>query len=335
LHDAKDVRLVAVFSPEHGLEGKLDQPGIPDGREPLSDVPLYSLYGKSTRPTDKMLEGIDTLVYDIQDVGVRFYTYETTMGYAMQEAARHKIRFVVLDRPNPIGGLAVEGPVLDAGRESFVAFHRLPIRHGMTVGELACMFRDELNLDLDLTVVRVEGWRRDMLDDATGLKWINPSPNMRSLTEALLYPGICPLETTNLSVGRGTPTPFEVIGAPWLDGDRLQRALASAGLKGVEFRTVEFTPDASKFAGQRCRGVRIAITDRAVLYPVSVGLEIARQLRVLSPRNWKAAAYENLLGNRAVYEAVRSGKSVAEMEALYRPELEQFGERRKRFLLYP
>jgi uncharacterized protein YbbC (DUF1343 family) len=335
LSRAKGVRLVAIFSPEHGLEGKLDVPGIPDGRDPATGLPVFSLYGKTRRPTDTMLAGIDTLVYDIQDVGARFYTYTSTMGNAMREAARHNIRFVVLDRPNPIGGIEVDGPVLDAGRESFVAFHRLPVRHGMTLGELACMFRAELGLDLDLAVVRVEGWRRDDLADATGLTWINPSPNLRSLTEALLYPGLCPLEATNLSVGRGTPTPFEVIGAPWLDGSRLQRALAAAGLPGVEFHAVKFVPSASKFAEQQCGGIRIAITDRAALRPIATGLEIARQLRLLYPRDWTATAYENLLGNHAVYEALRSGKSVAEMEALYRPGLADFLNRRKQFLLYP
>jgi uncharacterized protein YbbC (DUF1343 family) len=215
----------------------------------------------------------------------------------------------------------------------------------MTVGELAWMFRQELGLDLDLEVVRVEGWRRDALFDATGLKWIDPSPNMRSLGAALLYPGICPLETTNLSVGRGTPTPFEVVGAPWLDGQRLQQALAATRkrvpgeraprLPGVEFRTATFVPRESKFAGQECGGIRITITDRTALRPVSMGLEIARQLHLLYPREWNVAGYESLLGNRAVYEALRSGKSVAELEALYRPGLDDFRKRREQFLLYP
>ncbi len=335
LSQAKDVRLVAIFSPEHGIEGKLDEPGIPDSHDAASGVPVYSLYGKTLRPTDKMLEGIDTLVYDIQDIGARFYTYTTTLGNCMQEASRHKIRFVVLDRPNLIGGLEVDGPVLDAGRESFVAFHRLPIRHGMTHGELACMFRQELGLDLDLSIVRMEGWRRNMLFDSTGLKWINPSPNMRNLSEALLYPGLCPLETTNLSVGRGTPTPFEVIGARWLDGGRLQKALAAAGLPGVEFQAIKFVPTSSKFAGQECSGIRITITDRAALKSIRTGLEIARQIRLLYPNEWNVAKYENLLGNHAVYEALRAGKPFAEMEALYRPGLEEFRKRRERFLLYP
>jgi uncharacterized protein YbbC (DUF1343 family) len=335
LSQAKEVRLVAVFSPEHGLEGKLDVTGIPNGRDPASGVPVFSLYGKTLRPTDKMLEGIDTLVYDIQDVGARFYTYISTLGYAMQEAARHKICFVVLDRPNPIGGIEVDGPVLDPGRESFVAFHRLPIRHGMTVGELACMYRLELGLDMNLAVVRMEGWRRNSFFDATGLKWVGPSPNMRSLNAALLYPGICPLETTNLSVGRGTPTPFEVIGAPWLDGPRLQQALSATKLPGVQFQAIKFVPTSSQYAAHECRGIRITITDRAALRSIRTGLEIARQLCLLFPREWTVSAYLSLLGNQAVYEALRAGKPVAELEAVYRPGLDEFVKRRERFLLYP
>ena len=218
-----------------------------------------------------MLQGIDTLVYDIQDIGARFYTYVTTMGYAMQAAAKHKLRFVVLDRPNPIGGIGVAGPVLDAGRESFVAFHRIPVRHGMTVGELARMFNDELHLGLDLVVVRVEGWRRQDLFDATGLRWINPSPNMRSLRAAILYPGVCLMERTNLSMGRGTETPFELFGAPWLDGRRLADELNRSGLAGVRFEPVTFTPTSSVFRGQQCGGVKMTITDREAIEPVRDG----------------------------------------------------------------
>ena len=335
LRDAPGVTLVALLSPEHGLEGKLDQRRIPDARDPVTGLPVYSLYGDTRRPTDRMLRGIDTLVFDIQDIGTRFYTYISTMGQAMQAAAEHKLRFVVLDRPNPIGGVEVAGPVLDAGRESFVAFHRLPVRHGMTVGELARMFQSELKLDLDLEVVRVEGWRRDDYFDATGLPWVNPSPNMRSLTEAILYPGIGLLETTNLSVGRGTATPFELVGAPWIDGKRLVDALERAHLAGVRFSEVVFTPDASVFQGQRCQGLRIAVTDRSRFEPIRTGLEIARQLRLLYPHTWKVDSYDRLLGNRRVLDALRSGKTVAEMESLWRPELREFMKRRERFLLYP
>ena len=242
IHESDAVELVALFSPEHGLEGKLDVARIADTRHDGSGLPVFSLYGKTRRPTPEMLEGVDTLVFDIQDIGARFYTYISTMGEAMQAAAERKIRFVVLDRPNPINGVDVTGPMLDPGRESFVAFYRLPVRHGMTVGELATLFNAQLDLKLDLQIIQVEGWRRSDFFDATGLPWINPSPNMRSLTEAVLYPGIGLLETTNLSVGRGTDTPFEIIGAPWLDGVRLARELTALELPGVRFVPVSSRP---------------------------------------------------------------------------------------------
>jgi uncharacterized protein YbbC (DUF1343 family) len=334
LNDAENVRLAALFSPEHGLEGKLEVSRIADTRHQASGLTVFSLYGETRRPTPEMLEHIDTLVFDIQDIGTRFYTYISTMGYAMEEAARHGVRFLVLDRPNPIGGVDVAGPMLDAGRESFVGYHRLPIRHGMTVGELAELFKSDLDLELDLEVIRVEGWRRPMLFDKTGLPWVDPSPNMRSLTEAILYPGIGLLETTNLSVGRGTDTPFEHIGAPWLDGSRLEQALSRAGLEGVHFRTEAFTPNASKFAGERCEGVGFQITDRRAFRPVRTGLEIARQLRLLYREDWNADAYDRLLANRQVHEAVLAGRTVAEIESLYRAGLEEFLEKRARFLLY-
>jgi len=334
LHEAANVELVALFSPEHGLEGKLDVANVPDGRDAVTRRPVYSLYGKTRRPAAETLRGIDTLVFDVQDVGARFYTYISTMGYAMQTAAEHKIRFVVLDRPNPINGLDVAGPVLDAGRESFVGFHRLPVRHGMTVGELACMFNAELKLGLDLEVVRMEGWRRSDFYDATGLPWVDPSPNMRSLTQALLYPGIGLLETTNLSVGRGTDTPFERIGAPWLDGRRLARTLNGCGLPGVRFVPIAFTPEASKFEAQPCGGVNVIITDRARFQSIRTGFEIARQLRALYPDAWEAPAYDRLLGNQEVLDAVLQRKTVEQIESIYRPRLEEFLRRRSRFLLY-
>ena len=334
LHEAENVELVALFSPEHGLEGKLEASRIADGRHPGTGLAVFSLYGETRRPTPEMLGKIDTLVFDIQDIGTRFYTYISTMGYAMEEAAKHGVRFVVLDRPNPIGGVEVAGPMLDAGQESFVAYHRLPVRHGMTVGELAGLFKSDLHLELDLDVIRVERWPRSMLFDETGLTWVNPSPNMRSLTEAILYPGIGMLETTNLSVGRGTATPFEHIGAPWLDGPRLAQALGEANLPGIVFRAVTFTPDASKLEGEQCGGVAFTITDRNALEPVRAGLEVARQLRLLHPDDWKADAYLRLLGNKAVHDAVLAGKPVDQIESLYRPGLEEFIEKRAKLLLY-
>ncbi|HID76552.1 MAG TPA: DUF1343 domain-containing protein [Planctomycetaceae bacterium] len=334
LHEAENVQLVALFSPEHGLHGKLDTASIADGRDPRTGLPVFSLYGKTRQPTAAMLEGIDTLVFDIQDIGTRFYTYISTMGLAMEAAAREGKRFVVLDRPNPINGVDVEGPVLDRGRESFVGFHPIAVRHGMTVGELARMFRSERKLDLELEIIPLEGWKRTDFFEDTGLRWINPSPNMRSPTEALLYPGIGLLETTNLSVGRGTATPFELIGAPWLDGRRLEQALGAARLPGIHFRAVEFTPTASKFAGELCRGVSFRITDRRAFRPLRTGLEIARQLHLLWPEIWNVRAYDRLLADRNVLRSLLDGKTVAEIQAVYRHELETFKARRARFLLY-
>ncbi len=334
LHDAPNVDLAVVFSPEHGLEGKLDVGKISDTEHAATRTKVYSLYGQTRRPTPEMLKDLDALVFDIQDIGARFYTYISTMGGAMEEAARHGLEFFVLDRPNPIGGVAVEGSLLDDGKQSFVGYHRLPIRHGMTVGELARMFNAELKLNLKLTVVPVEGWTRDQLFDATGLQWINPSPNMRSLTEALLYPGIGLLETTNLSVGRGTKTPFELFGAPWLDGSKLAEALRETHAPGVAFEPITFTPDSSKFEGQSCGGVRVVITDRSKLEPVRVGLEIAVQLHRLYGEDWKIDDYGRLLASDSVLNALRNGKSAAEIEAGYQEDLRGFLKRREAFLLY-
>lgn len=335
LAEAKNVELKAIFSPEHGLEGKLDVPRIGDSKEASTGLPVWSLYGKTRRPTAESLRGLDTLVFDIQDIGTRFYTYISTLGEAMRVAAEHGLRFVVLDRPNPIGGVEVAGPVLDPGRESFVGFHRLPIRHGMTVGELAGMFNEELRIGVDLEVVRMESWRRRDLFEATGLRWVNPSPNMRSPTEALLYPGVGLLETTNVSVGRGTEIPFEVVGAPWLDGGKLARRLNRAGLEGVRFTPITFTPQASKWKGEVCGGIRIHLTDACRFRPVRTGIEIARALRSIHRDDWNAKAYDRLLCDRQVYEAVLEVRPVAEIEALWAAERERFLVRRARFLLYP
>jgi len=333
-HDAPQVKLVALFSPEHGIAGRLETAKIGDSRSEEFDVPVYSLYGATRSPTAASLRGLDTLVFDIQDIGTRFYTYVSTMGLAMQAAAGQGVRFVVLDRPNPIGGAIVAGPVRDAGRESFVGSQPIPVRHGMTVGELARMIRRERKLALDLLVVPIEGWRRDQLYDATGLLWINPSPNMRSLNEALLYPGIGLLETTNLSVGRGTDTPFELVGAPWIDPVHLAGALNRAELAGVRFVPIRFTPASSQYKGKVCGGVNVIITDRRAFRPVRCGLEIAHQLQRLYPDQWHVAAMDRILMDRAVLAAMEAGKGVAEMEAINRPRLDAFLHRRREFLLY-
>ena len=334
LHKAENVELVALFSPEHGLQGKLDVANIDDVRDEATGLPTYSLYGKTRRPDVKHLQGIDTLVFDIQDIGTRFYTYLSTMGLAMEAAAEQGLRFVVLDRPNPLGGLLVEGPVLDAGSESFVGYHPIPVRHGMTLGELAEMIRQDRGLELELDVVQVENWRRGDYWDATGLTWVNPSPNMRSLNQAVLYPGIGLLETTNLSVGRGTDTPFEVVGAPWIDGRQLASAMNRLSLPGVRFVAIRFTPASSKFAEESCQGVNVIVVDRRTFRPVEVGLQMASVLRRLYPDDWETKRLNRLLINNKVLEAVVGGSKPGDLQALYREPLGRFVERRQGFLIY-
>ena len=334
LHESDAINLVALFSPEHGIAGRLDQPNVADSKDTETGLKIYSLYGEARRPTAAMLAGIDTLVFDIQDIGCRFYTYISTMGEAMRAASEQGLGFVVLDRPNPINGQVVEGPVLDAGSESFVGFHTIPVRHGMTVGELALMFKDEMKLDLDLEVVKVTNWNRDSFFDTSGLLWVNPSPNMRSLTEALLYPGIGLLETTNLSVGRGTDTPFEVIGAPWIDGQRLAAELNQSDLPGARFVPLRFRPNASKFAGELCGGINVIVTNREAFQSLKTGWAIARQLVALYPDSWEVARYNRLLADKHVLTMIRGGATVPEIEASYQAELTSFMERRGKFLRY-
>lgn len=334
LHEAPNVHLARIFSPEHGIAGQLDVAVVADSTEGATGIPIVSLYGEHRRPTAAMLENLDTLVFDIQDIGTRFYTYISTMGNAMLAASEHGVRFVVLDRPNPINGITIEGPVLDDGRQSFVGFHTLPVRHGMTVGEIALLLRAELGLDLDLEIVRIEGWRRGDYFDATGLAWVNPSPNMRSLRAAILYPGIGLLETTNLSVGRGTATPFELIGAPWLDGEALAKALNALELPGISFAPVQFTPDASVFADESCQGVRFTLTDRQRFASVTTGLAIARQLLRDYPDDWQTERYIRLLGNDATLAALLAGGDLAAMRAAYQDGLDVFRRRRLQFLIY-
>ncbi len=334
IHDAEGVALKTLFSPEHGLEGKLDIPKIGDQQDTTTGLKVFSLYGETRVPTAESLEGIDTLVFDIQDIGCRFYTYVSTMGNAMKVAGEHKIRFVVLDRVNPISGVDVQGPVLDEGDESFVGFHSLPVRHGMTAGELALMFRAELKLDVDLEIVPVEGWTRNYLFDQTGLVWTNPSPNMRSLTQAMLYPGVGLIEMTNVSVGRGTDTPFEVVGAPWIDARRFAAHLNHAGLAGVRFVPVRFVPASSKYAGETCNGVNIIVTDRARFHPLSTGIQLMCSLKALHSDEWDRKKLNTLLCSRKTVEAIEAGHSVNEIEPLWAEELARFLNRRRRFLRY-
>ncbi|MBO0798747.1 MAG: DUF1343 domain-containing protein [Blastocatellia bacterium] len=334
LFNAPDVKLVALFSPEHGIRGLLDQAKIGDSTDEKTGLPVHSLYGETRKPSAAMLKGIDALVFDIQDVGARFYTYISTMGLALEEAAKQKISFVVLDRVNPINGESVEGPVADADKLSFTAYHPLPVRYGMTVGELALLFNSERKINADLHVVRVEGWQRSDWFDQTGLTWINPSPNMRSLTEATLYPGICLLEPTNVSLGRGTDTPFELIGAPWIDGSRLAQALNQAGLPGTRFVSVRFTPHASVHKDVECGGVNILITDRKVFEPVLTGLEIAVQLLKLFPHDFSTERFNRLLANQKVFDAFRRGAGARELSQIWVSDLDAFRAIRSKYLLY-
>jgi len=336
---AKNLKLVALFSPEHGLRG-IDDINVDDGRDEKTGLPIYSLYKKDRRrPAAENLKGIDTLVFDIQDVGTRFYTYITTCGYALEEAARNGIKFVVLDRPDPINGYDVEGPVADKELTeqpsySFTSYHPVPVRYGMTIGELAMLYNAERKIGADLTVIKMEGWRRADFYDGTALTWVNPSPNLRSLTQALLYPGIGLLETTNVSVGRGTDTPFEVVGAPWIDGQKLAEALNRAGLAGVRFVPIRFTPKSSKFANEECAGVNLIITDRAAFRSVSTGLEVAYQLNLLHSNVWKADDFIRLLVNRAVLVALKEGKTPSQVAAVWQDGLAQFSRIRQKYLLY-
>jgi uncharacterized protein YbbC (DUF1343 family)/CubicO group peptidase (beta-lactamase class C family) len=333
LHEAPGVKLVALFSPEHGIRGAVEA-RVPDSKDDRTGLPIYSLYGKRRKPSAEDLKGIDTLVFAIQDAGCRFYTYISTLGLVLEAAAAHKVKVLVLDRPNPIGGVAVEGPILDAGRESFVGYHTLPVRHGLTVGELALLFNKERKIGADLEVVRMDGWRRSDLYDRTGLTWVNPSPNLRSLGAALLYPGIGLLETTNVSVGRGTERPFEWVGAPWIDGRRLAAALAEEGLPGVRFVPRSLTPAASVHKGKACGGVQIFVDDWAAFRPVQTGVAIGCVLRRLYPGEWKVERFDALLAHRKTLQGLKAGTGWRELAAAWQAPLERFAALRKAYLLY-
>jgi len=338
LFKAPDVKLVALFSPEHGIRGALDQEKIINTTDEKTGLPVLSLYGETRKPTAEMLKDIDVLVFDIQDIGARFYTYVSTMGLAMEEAAKNGKTFVVLDRVNPINGLDVEGPLADGDKLSFIAHHQIPVRHGMTVGELAQLFNKERNViwagGADLQIVRVEDWKRNQWFDETGLTWVNPSPNMRSLTEATLYPAIGLIETTNVSVGRGTDTPFELVGAPWIDGRKLAEVLNSANLPGVRFVPVRFTPKASVHKDVECGGVNIIVTDRRSFEAVPVGMEIAVQLHKLYRKDFGADRFNRLLVNQKVYDAFLQGSDARALKQVWEGDLESFRAIRRKYLLY-
>ena len=333
LKNAPGVRLQALFSPEHGLYGGQDEL-VSDGVDEVTGLPIHSLYGERRAPTAEQLRDLDALVFDIQDIGCRFYTYISTLGLAMEAAGKAGVKVVVLDRANPINGVTVDGPVL-TGPTNFVAYHPIPLRHGMTVGELARLFKAEHELPVDLTVIPMAGWRRNMWFDQTGLPWTNPSPNMRSLTEAILYPGVGLLEMTAVSVGRGTGTPFEVVGAPYIHDVKLAADLNAANLPGVRFVPIRFTPLDSVFKGQSCAGVSILLTDRERCQVVDIGLTMAKALHRRYPQQFGLEKMDRLLGHRATLDAIRAGKSLAEIKELWTADRTAFQKRREPFLLYP
>lgn len=333
LSKAPGVKLVALFSPEHGIRGVADEK-VSDSKDESTGLPIYSLYGETRRPKPEQLKDLDALVFDIQDIGARFYTYISTLGYLLEEGAKAKLPVFVLDRPNPIGGVDVEGPVADNDKLSFISYHTIPTRHGLTIGELAHLFNKQRNIGADLRVIKMEGWRRSMWFDETNLTWVNPSPNMRSLTEATLYPGVGLLETTNVSVGRGTDTPFEIVGAPWIQGDKLAEYLNQRGMAGVRFVPLRFTPKASVFKDENCGGVNIIITDRAAFRPLVTGIEMALALRKLYPGDWKVDSYLRLLVNANTLERVKRGESARDIVASWNTGLQKFRRARSEVLLY-
>jgi len=333
LEHAPGVDLVALFSPEHGLEGTVDAK-VASSRDPGSGLPVYSLYGDTRRPTDEMLKGIDALVFDVQDAGVRFYTYTTTMGYCMEEAAKHNIAFYVLDRPNPISGGVVEGPMLDPDKTSFVAYFPLPVRYGLTIGELARLFNAEKHIGADLHVITMRNWHRNYFFDSTGVRWIPPSPNLRTTKGAILYPGLEILLNAGVSGGRGTETPFEEFGAPWLDGEQIAAALNARHLPGLRFTPHPFIPVTGMYMAQRCGGVAIRVTDRAAVRSMRMGMEIAVLLHKTYPKEFDAEKMLHLTGNAETVKMIEDGASADEIIASWSKDLDAFDQMRRKYFLY-
>jgi uncharacterized protein YbbC (DUF1343 family) len=338
LKSLPETELVALFSPEHGIEGASQAGEKVGGRiDKTSGVPVYSLYGEVIRPTPEMLKHVDLLVYDIQDVGSRYYTYLSTLRYCMEAAAQKSIPFVVLDRPNPLTGSRVEGRVLDWSFRSFVGTFMGPVRYGLTPGELANLIKDEWKLKLDLFVVRMKNWERDQWYDETGLVWVPPSPNMPALESALVYPGMCLLEGTNLSEGRGTSKPFEIAGAPWVDNNTLAERLNGLNLPGVLFRPISFTPSFSKFSGQRCHGIQIHILDRDQFMPILTALCLIQDVRNFYPSQfrWNEKHFDELIGSDDVRRAIENNVSTEKIIKSWEAGLEDFESKRRKYFLYP
>ncbi|MEM2892896.1 MAG: DUF1343 domain-containing protein [Candidatus Bathyarchaeia archaeon] len=342
LHGAPEVRLAALFSPEHGLWGDI-QDAIPiesqiDGK---TGLPIYSLYRGAEGSGMELPGDLDALLLDVQDVGVRYYTYIYTMSYAMEAASKAGVRFLVLDRPNPINGVALEGNILNPLFSSPVGRYPIPVRHGMTVGELALLFNEEFGIGADLEVIRMEGWSRELWYDETGLLWIQPSPNMPTLETATIYPGTCLLEGTNVSEGRGTTKPFEVIGAPWIDSSRLALELSGRRIPGALFRECSFTPTFSKYSQERCRGVQIHLRNRRIYKPFEAGLHIIDSILTLHPEDFEWVKkgpyhyFDLLTGTDKIREALSRGTPVDDIVGGFQEELIDFAEMREGYLLYP
>jgi uncharacterized protein YbbC (DUF1343 family) len=333
LAHAPEVKLVALFSPEHGIRGVMDQ-DVASNIDAATGLTVNSLYGETRRPTDEMLRGIDALVFDVQDAGVRFYTYVTTMAYSMEVAASHHIPFYVLDRPDPLGGDAMEGPVLDRDKTNFVGYFPMPVRIGMTLGEMAQMFNAENHIGADLHVIQMQNWRRAQYYEQTGLPWIAPSPNLRSLNAALLYPGIDILQTAGVSVGRGTDAPFEAFGAPWISATEFVDYMNRRFVPGVRFVPVHFTPNAGLHQGKLCAGAGLVITDRATLNSMLMGFEIAAALAKLYPDHFKIEEILPLVGNAAAVARLKNGDPPTRVMGDVDPELEAFRAMCAKYLIY-
>jgi len=337
LAHADGISLDAIFSPEHGVTGTLDTTDVGNMKDAATGIPVYSVYGATDaarRPSPDVLKQFDAIVVDIQDAGVRFYTYETTLGYFLEGAAKAGVEVFVLDRPDPVTGSFVQGPMPDPGRESFVSYGAVPVRHGMTMGELAKMYNSERNINAKLTIIPIEGWMRGDWFDSTALGWVNPSPNLRSLTEATLYPGVALVEGTNVSVGRGTETPFELLGAPWIHGRELAQYLNAREISGVRFVPVSFTPNASNYAGQKCEGVNIVVVERNAFDAPELGIELASALHKLYPEQFHMERMIELLLNQRVYDALTQGVDPRRIAEDWREPLERFQEIRQKYLIY-
>ncbi len=333
LAHASGVQLVALFSPEHGIAGHADEK-IASSKDASTGLPIFSLYGDHLRPTDEMLQGIDALVFDVQDAGVRFYTYTSTMAYCMEEAAKRNIAFFVLDRPNPITGEIVEGPMLDAEKTSFVAYYPLPVRYALTIGELAQFFNTENHINAQLHVVPMKNWHRNYFFESTGLRWIPPSPNLRTLKGAILYPGLEILHNAGVSVGRGTESPFEEFGAPWINGEEVAQQLNEKSLPGVRFVNQPFIPVSGLYAGQHCGGVGVRVTDRAAVRSMRIGLEIASELHKKYPDHFEVTKILLLLGNDSTIQQLQAGTPPDEIIASWAKDLATFDVVRRRYFLY-